>query len=204
MSINLDEITPSQADALREVGNIGAGHAATALSQLVGRKIYITVPEVRILAFSDIPALTGDPNGLIAGLTLNILGDATGKILVLFPRTAALHLADILLKQDVGASQVLNELGHSAIKEAGNILTGAYLAALNEFLGLLLLISVPNLVFDVAGAVLTSVMQGMDRDSKVIVIDTRFVEQSEVLSGYFILAPDPVSLRAIFHAIKVK
>lgn len=204
MPLNLDELTPAQLDALKEVGNIGAGHAATALSQLVGKKIYITVPEVRILTYSEIPKLTGDPNGLIAGLVLNILGDATGKILVLFPRTSALHLADILLKQEPGSTQVLNEMGHSAIKEAGNILTGAYLAALNEFLGLLLLISVPNLVFDVAGAVLASVMQGMDRDSKAIVIDTRFIEQNETLSGYFILAPDAASLRALFQAIKLK
>ena len=204
MPLDPAELNPNQIDALREVGNIGAGHAATALSQLVGKKIFITVPDVKVLTVAQIPGLAGDPNGLIAGLTLNILGDATGKILVLFPRTAALHLADILLKQEVGASQVLNEMGHSAIKEAGNILTGAYLGALNEFLGLLLLISVPTLVFDVAGAVLSTVMQGLEKDAKVIVIDTRFVEQNETLSGYFILAPDTVSLRAIFQAIKVK
>jgi chemotaxis protein CheC len=204
MLLNLDELTPSQIDALKEVGNIGAGHGATALSQLLGKKINITVPHATILSISDVSQLVGDPNTLVAGLTLSILGDATGKILLLFPRDSALHLADMLLKQPVGSSKILNEMGHSAIKEAGNILTGAYLSALNEFLGMLLLISVPTLVFDMAGALLSTITQGMEDVSKVICIETKFVDAQEVIGGYFILVPDAVSLRAIFQAIKVK
>jgi chemotaxis protein CheC len=207
MPLNLDELTVSQLDALREVGNIGAGHGATALSQLLGKKIYITVPRVNILFLEEIPQLVGDPKTLVAGLTLSILGDATGKILVLFPRESALRLADMLLKQPVGSSQILTEMGHSALKEAGNILTGAYLSALNEFLGMLLLISVPTLVFDMAGAILSILTQGMEEVTKVICIETQFLnspDSTESIGGYFILAPDSISLRAIFQAIKVK
>jgi len=204
MPLNLDDLTVSQLDALKEVGNIGAGHGATALSQLLGKKIFITVPEATILNLSDVPKLVGDPNTLVAGLTLSVLGDATGKILMLFSRDHALHLADLLLKQPVGTSQVLTEMGHSALKEAGNILSGAYVSALNEFLGMLLLISVPTLVFDMAGAILATITQGMEDDTKVLCIETRFVDAQEVLGGYFILVPDAISLRAIFQAIKVK
>ncbi len=204
MLLNLDELTPSQLDALKEVGNIGAGHGATALSQLLGKKIFITVPKATVLPLSEVPKLVGDPNTLVAGLTLSILGDATGKIILLFPRDSALHLADMLLKQPVGTSKILTEMGHSAIKEAGNILTGAYLSALNEFLGMLLLISVPTLVFDMAGALLTMITQGMEETLKVISIETKFSDDHEEIGGYFILVPDAVSLRAIFQAIKVK
>jgi chemotaxis protein CheC len=204
MLLNLDEITPSQMDALMEVGNIGAGHGATALSQLLGKKINITVPKATILPLSRVPELVGDPNTLVAGLTLSILGDATGKIILLFPRDSALHLADMLLKQPSGNSKILNEMGHSAIKEAGNILTGAYLSALNEFLGMLLLISVPTLVFDMAGALLATITQGMEESTKVISIETKFIDDHEEIGGYFILVPDAISLRAIFQAIKVK
>ncbi|MGH7738505.1 MAG: chemotaxis protein CheC [bacterium] len=204
MLLNLDELTPAQIDALKEVGNIGAGHGATALSQLLGKRINITVPNATVLSLSEIPQLMGDPNTLVAGLTLSILGDATGKILLLFPRDSALHLADMLLKQPVGTSKILNEMGHSAIKEAGNILTGAYLSALNEFLGMLLLISVPTLVFDLAGALLSTISQGLDEGLKVICIEIQFVDAQEVIGGYFILVPDAVSLRALFQAIKVK
>lgn len=204
MLLNLDELTPNQLDALKEVGNIGAGHGATALSQLLGKKIFITVPKANILALSEVPRLVGDPNTLVAGLTLSILGDATGKILLLFPRDSALHLADMLLKQPVGTSKILTEMGHSAIKEAGNILTGAYLSALNEFLGMLLLISVPTLIFDMAGALLATIAQGMEEATKVICIETKFIDDNEAIGGYFILVPDAISLRAIFQAIKVK
>ena|SRR5258708_6760652 len=204
MLLNLDELTAQQLDALKEVGNIGAGHGATALSQLLGKKIHITVPKANVLPLSEVPKLVGDPNTLVAGLTLSILGDATGKIVLLFPRDSALHLADLLLKQPVGTSKILTEMGHSAIKEAGNILTGAYLSALNEFLGMLLLISVPTLVFDMAGALLASMTQGMEDSTKVISIETKFIDANEVIGGYFILVPDAVSLRAIFQAIKIK
>jgi chemotaxis protein CheC len=204
MLVNLDELNPVQLDAIKEVGNIGAGHGATALSQLLGKRILITVPKANIIPLSEVPKLVGDPNTLVAGLTLSILGDATGKILLLFPRDSALHLADMLLKQPIGSSKILTEMGHSAIKEAGNILTGAYLSALNEFLGMLLLISVPTLVFDMAGALLATVTQGLEDATKVISIETRFIDDNKEIGGYFILVPDAVSLRAIFQAIKVK
>ncbi len=204
MLLNLDELSPAQLDALKEVGNIGAGHGATALSQLLGKKIHITVPKAKVIPLSQVPSLVGDPNTLVAGLILSILGDATGKILLLFPRDSALHLADTLLKQSIGTSKILTEMGHSAIKEAGNILTGAYLSALNEFLGMLLLISVPTLIFDMAGALMATVMQGMEDATKVICIETKFIDNDQVIDGYFILVPDAISLRAIFQAIKVK
>ena len=137
-------------------------------------------------------------------MILSILGDSTGKIVLLFPRESALHLADMLLKQPLGSSKILTEMGHSAIKEAGNILTGAYLSALNEFLGMLLLISVPTLVFDMAGALWATIVQGSEEATKVICIETKFIDDRDVIGGYFIFIPDAVSLRAIFQAIKVK
>lgn len=204
MPFDLAELTPNQLDALKEVGNIGAGHGATALSQLVGKRILITVPQASVIPLKDIPKLVGDPNTLVAGLFLTILGDATGKILLLLPRESAVNLADMLLKQPMGSSKILSELGHSAIKEAGNILTGAYLSALNEFLGMLLLISVPTLVFDIAGAVLASATQGMEDVDKIVCIETQFIDANQVISGYFLLIPDNISLKGIFQAIQLK
>jgi chemotaxis protein CheC len=204
MALDLNDLTPNQLDALKEVGNIGAGHGATALSQLVGKRILITVPQASVIPLKDVPRLVGDPNTLVAGLFLTILGDATGKILLLLPRESAVNLADMLLKQPMGSSKILSEIGHSAIKEAGNILTGAYLSALNEFLGMLLLISVPTLVFDIAGAVLANATLGMEDVDKIVCIETQFIDSNQIISGYFLLMPDNPSLRAIFQAIKLK
>lgn len=198
-------LSGAQVDALCEVGNIGAGHAATALSQLIKKKVMISVPEVRVIDLKEVPNLLGDPNSIVAGIIMNVLGDITAKILLLLTRESALSLADMLLQKKVGSSKVLSEVGNSAIKETGNILAGAYMNALNEFLGVMLLPSVPNLVFDMATAVLTSISDGFEgMSNKILSIETQFSEANEqVIKGYLLLIPDIPSVKVLLQAIKV-
>ena len=200
------KLTEAQIDALKEVGNTGAGHAATALSQLIKKKIMISVPEVKVIGLHEIPNLIGNSQSLVAGIVMNVLGDITAKILLLLTREGALSLADMLLQKKPGTTKVLSEMANSAIKETGNILSGAYMNALNEFLGLLLLPSVPNLVFDVAGAILSAVSEGFEGiSSKILSIETEFSETNEkVIKGYLLLIPDIPSVKVILDAIKVK
>ncbi len=200
---DLKSLHESQLDALAEVGNIGAAHAATALSQLLRRKIMISVPDVRVLPLSQVSSLVGPPETLVAGVTMHVLGDATARILLLLPRASAINLSDMLLNQAVGSTKVLSEMGHSAIKETGNILASAYLNALSEFLGLLLIPSVPNLVFDIAGAILDTVSQdyGLPTDD-LLCITTQFLEDTQVIKGYFLLIPDQASLEVILGSVK--
>ncbi|MBP7791583.1 MAG: chemotaxis protein CheC [Candidatus Goldbacteria bacterium] len=199
-------LTEAQIDALKEVGNVGAGHAATALSQLIKKKIMITVPEVKIIGLQEVPGLIGDSQSLVAGVIMNVLGDITAKILLLLTRESALSLADMLLQKKPGTTKVLSEIGNSAIKETGNILSGAYMNALNEFLGLILLPSVPTLVFDIAGAVLSAVSDGFEGvSSKILSIETQFSETNDkIIKGYLLLIPDVLSVSVILDAIKVK
>jgi len=200
---DLRALTFEQMDALRETGNIGAGHAATALSQLLQMKVLISVPEVRILPLGEVAGLVGDPDTLVAGVYMHVLGDATARILLLLPRASALHLSDLLLKKPVGTTKVLSELGHSAIKETGNILASAYLNALSEFLGLLLIPSVPNLAFDIASAVLATVTEGYELpNSELLCITTEFIEEGQVIKGYFLLMPDHASLPVLLQAAR--
>lgn len=200
------ELTETQIDALKEVGNIGTGHAATALSQLIKKKIMITVPTARVIDIREVPNLLGDSNSIVAGIVMNVLGDITAKILLLLTRESALSLADMLLQKPVGASKVLSEVGSSAIKETGNIVSGAYMNALNEFLGLMLLPSVPSLVFDIAGAILGSLAEGFEGMSqKILSVETQFSEANDkVINGYLLLIPDEPSVRVLLDAIKVK
>ena len=198
-------LSAAQVDALSEVGNIGAGHAATALSQLIKKKIMISVPEVRVIELKDVPNLIGDSSSIVAGIIMNVLGDITAKILLLLTRESALSLADMLLQKKVGSSKVLSEVGNSAIKETGNILAGAYMNALNEFLGVMLLPSVPNLVFDMASAILTSISDGFEgMSNKILSIETQFSEANDrAIKGYLLLIPDIPSVRVLLQAIKV-
>jgi chemotaxis protein CheC len=201
---SLLNLTEAQKDALREVGNIGAGHAATALSQLIKKKIMISVPEAKVLKLNDLAGLIGDANSLVAGIVMNVLGDVTAKIVLLLTRDSSLSLADMLLQKKPGTTKVLSEIGSSAIKETGNILAGAYLNALNEFLGILLLPSVPNLVFDIASAILTSIGEGVEGlENNILCVETEFSESNEkIIKGYLLLVPDLPSIKVLLSVIK--
>jgi chemotaxis protein CheC len=194
-----------QLDALREVANIGAGHAATALSQMTNRTIMIAVPEVNIRPLEEVADLVGPPETVIAAVMMHMMGDLTGRTLVLFPDGSARTLCDILLRRAPGTTQEFGAMEQSGIKEAGNILASAYLNALSDFMGMMLVPSVPSLVVDLSAAVLTTAYLsfGHERDF-VFCVDTSFrVEGTEPLRGHFLLLPDMPSLRAIFDAIRL-
>ena len=202
----LHSLKALQLDALREVANIGAGHAATALSQMVGGTIMISVPRINIQRLDAIAPMVADPDEPVAAVLLHILGDLSGRTLLVFPKTAALQLAEVMLHRPSGSSTDLGELEQSAIKEAGNILSSAYMNALSEFMGMLLLPSPPALAVDMSAAVLTTayLQFGTSRDY-VFCVESDFMlkDEAERLRGFFLLLPDPASLRAILRAIRV-
>ena len=194
-----------QLDALREVANIGAGHAATALSQMVGETIMITVPTITVARLEEVPVQMSDPDEPVAAVLMHMLGDLTGRTLLVLPRRTAVRLASRLLKQ-TQSEQTLSEMGQSAIKEAGNILSSAYMNALSDFMGMLLLPSPPSLAVDMSEAVLTTayLQFGTDRDY-VVCVESEFVmdQTNERLRGFFLLLPDAPSLAAILKAVRV-
>jgi chemotaxis protein CheC len=199
-------LTNLERDALREVANIGAGHAATALSQMTSRTIMIDVPEVEIRRLEEVAELVGPPETVIAAILMHMMGDLTGRTMVVLPDASARVLCDLLLQRKVGTTSGYAAMEHSTLKETGNILSSAYLNALSDFMGMMLLPSVPSLVVDLAGAVLTTTYLnfGQERDL-VFCVDTSFrVEGAdEVLQGQFLLLPDLPSLHAIFDAIRL-
>jgi chemotaxis protein CheC len=195
-----------QLDALREVANIGAGHAATALSQLTKRKIMISVPRISVTPIEEVPKLMGDADAPVAAVLMHMLGDLTGRTLLMFPEPDARLLCDLLNKWEIGTTTHFAELEQSSVKEAANILGGAYMNALADFMGMMLLPSVPSLVIDLAGAVLTTAYLdfGHDRDFVLCVqTDFKFQDVGQILTGQFLLLPDLASLKAIFDAIRV-
>jgi chemotaxis protein CheC len=137
---------------------------------------------------------------------MHMMGDLTGRTLVLFPESSARTLCDILLRLEPGTTRHFGEMEQSGIKEAGNILASAYLNALSDFMGMMLVPSVPSLVVDLSAAVLTTAYLnfGHDRDF-VFCVDTSFRVEgtTEPLRGHFLLLPDMPSLRAIFDAIRL-
>ena len=195
-----------QLDALREVANIGAGHAATALSQMIGGTIMISVPTINVSRLEEVPPQISAPEEPVAAVLMHMLGDLTGRTLLVFPKPTAVRLAELMLHRPGGTSNELGEMEQSAIKEAGNILSSAYMNALSDFMGMMLLPSPPSLAVDMSTAVLTTayLQFGTDRDY-VFCVESEFymTDVEERLRGFFLLLPDPASLQAILCAVRV-
>lgn len=195
-----------QLDALRETANIGAGHAATALSQMTGNTIMIKVPAISVSSMEALPAQFSPDEEPVAAVLMHMLGDLSGRTLLVFPRPTVMRLAELMLRRPVGSSIALGELETSAIKEAGNILSGAYMNALSDFLGMLLLPSPPSLVIDMSTAVLTSAFGEFSPDPDAIIcVESEFMltESNDALRGFFLLLPDPASLQVMLRALRL-
>src|SRR5687767_13769950 len=203
---DIQSLTPLELDALREIANIGAGHAATALSTMTGDTIMISVPMLNVAPLEDAVGRIAEPEEPVAAVLMHMLGDLTGRTLLVFPQRVAIRLAELMLRCPPGSSKGLGPLEQSAIKEAGNILSGAYMNALSDFMGMMLLPSPPILAIDMTSAVLTTayLQFGSDRDF-VFCVESEFQirDSQEQLRGFFLLLPDVASLHAILKAVKL-
>lgn len=198
-------LSTARLDALREVANIGAGHAATALSTLTATRIMISVPMVNIIPPGDfVPELA--PNVEIVAVQMAMSGDISGRTIFLLAVPAGLRLAERMLRRTRGTSPNLGRLEQSALKEAGNILAGAYLTALSEFLDMRLMLSPPSLQTGETAEALQALGDHAPRaESPILCVETEFFleEPTESLHGFFLLIPDPNAFDAIFRAVRV-
>lgn len=200
------DLGPRQLDALREVANIGAGHAATALSQMVNQRIMVDIPEIKIVRLEDVGEILGPPDEIVSAVMMQLLGDVTGRTVQIFPwRTAVQLTSKLLSKESTEAPEDFGELEQSALKEVSNILVGAYVNALSEFMGLMLIMSPPALAIDTAQAVLaTSYLNFGDHQEYVFAVTTRLgMDANSDLGAHFLLLPDDASLKVILRALRI-
>jgi chemotaxis protein CheC len=193
-------------DGLREVATIGAGHAATALSQLTDRRIMISVPNVRRVVYGELPALLNSFGDHVAIVSMRMLGDLTGRALLAFSEDDAGRLCDMILRRPLGPPRALGELEQSGLKEVGNIVCSAYLTALSNFMQMMLLPSVPSLTIGPTAHAIASTVDPKESDhDMVFCVDTAFRAEGreDPLTGAFLLMPDPVSVQAILEAIRL-
>ncbi len=204
ISDDIMELSPVQLDALREIGNVGAGNSATALSQIINHRIDMNVPQVSIVPITDVPDLVGGPDVMVAGVFLRVYGAAPSNILFLLPQESAFYLVDMILGKPHGDTKTLDFMDESALMEIGNILAGAYLNALFNLTKLSLLPSIPALAMDMAGAILSVVLIQLGQmGDHALVIETEFQADEDGIKGHFFLVPDPGSLDTILTAVGV-
>lgn len=177
-------------DVLKEVGNIGAGNAATALSQLLNKPIDMAVPKVQLLNFEEITDKVGGAEELVYAVFLRVEGEAPGNLFFILSPEAALNLLSRIAGIEILSDQELGEMELSALSEIGNILAGSYLSSLADFTSLSMYPTVPALAMDMAGAILSyGLLQFGQMGDDALLIDTTFLRGKTKLKGNFSLFP---------------
>lgn len=199
------KLTKLQIDALREIANIGACHAATALSQLVQKKILIEVPEISIVHFPNLTSVFDGPETIVAGMYTPIFGEISGSMLFLLPRTDALRIIDLLWGLPIGATKTLKEKDRELLRQTASILVATYLSALAKFVGLTSLASSSAISFDMLGAIVDAIaIETNMKADEAVLVETELLEATNRVKGLMFLIPDDRSIKAILEKIKAK
>ena len=200
--LNIEHIDDMHFDVLREIGNIGAGNATTALSQLINQKVDMKVPKVELLDFNELANIVGGPENLVVGILLTIEGEINGMMMFMLEQKSAHNLINILMGRDLDDFSSFTEMDISAMLEIGNIISGAYLYSLSSLTNLMIKQSVPGISIDMAGAILSvpAIEFGKVGD-KALLIQSHFGEEQLQVDGYFILIPTMESYDVILSSL---
>jgi chemotaxis protein CheC len=193
-----------QLDVLKEVGNIGAGHAATALSKLLDKPVDMQVPKVNVLPFQEVADMIGGAESIVIAVYLRVVGEAPGNMFFMLSLSSAKRLLQQLLGLEVENEDSFSEMEISAVSEIGNILAGSYLSSLSDLTQLNLAPTVPGLAIDMAGAIISyGLIEYGQVGDHALLIDTKFLEGHDEVEGHFFFIPDPESFQKIFKALGV-
>lgn len=201
---SLDDLNAFHLEVFQEIGNIGAGNAATALANLINKKIDMDVPRAGVVEFKDLMALVGNDEDSVICIKQTAAGPSPCSIMFILEEKSAYYLADILLSRDRVQDSEMDELEQSLFLEIGNILSGSFMNAFSQVTNLSFNLSVPALACDMLGAVLSSALveTGYYAD-KVLFVETRFFDSTHVIKGHFFILPELETLEKIFASLGI-
>ena len=202
-NISIEEINDKYLDVLKEIGNIGAGNATTAIANMLSLKVDMSVPMVELTPVEKIGGIIGSEEEIIVGIMLGVTTDIEGSMMFLMNTDSAHHLVNRLMMRDPDYMEDFDEMDLSAIKEIGNIIAGAYLNALSGLTNLTISPTIPFVAVDMAAAILSvpAIQFGMVGDNALI-IKTEIGGDLGV-EGYFILMPEGESYAKILTSLGV-
>lgn len=205
MGQSLEKVNNMVIDVLKELGNIGAGNAATSLAKMLNLKIDMDVPRVRILKFQDVAGIIGGEENLVIGVYFDLEGDLEGSFMFLLDNDSALNLLNMMMPMEFTG---FDEMTTSALKEIGNILSAAYISALADLTKLDIAITVPSLSYDMAGAILSvPAIKFGEVSDEILIVENDFFEsadKSDVITGYFLLIPNLDSYETLLGSLGVQ
>ncbi len=200
--LQLDEINSMHFDVLKEIANIGAGNATTALSKLLDAKVDMKVPNIQFMEFKELSEAIGGAENLVVGILLTLESGIDGMMMFVLESKSAEQIVNVLMGRATGTLEQFTEMDLSALQEIGNIIAGSYLSAISAFTGMTIISSVPYLSIDMAGAILSvpAIEFGKISD-KALLIETEFGDKETIINGYFILIPTLEAFRTIFTSL---
>lgn len=200
---SLEQVNDQYFDVLKEIGNIGAGNATTAISNMLSIKVNMDVPTVEFLTFQELPTAIGAEEETVVGIYLEVESDISGSMMFLLKMDSARYLVNRLMGRNDGYAEEFSEMDMSAIKEIGNIISGSYLSALSTMTNMVITSSVPYLAIDMAAAILSvpAIQFGQYGDNALL-IQTEFGDEVKI-QGFFILMPDVESYDKILTSLGI-
>lgn len=199
----LDHVNEMYVDVLKEIGNIGAGNATTAIASMLQLRLNMNVPNVRLLTFQELGSAICPEDEIIVGIYLEVQQDIEGSMMFLMPMSSAHYLVNRLMGRPDDYKEEFDEMDLSALKEIGNIIAGSYLNALSTMTQLTISPSVPYLAIDMAAAILSvpAIQFGRIGDN-ALMIETQFGDDV-MIEGYFILLPELDSYEKILESLGI-
>ena len=199
-----DELSSLEIDTLREIGSIGTGNAATALSTMLGREVRITLPEVRIMGYNEAIEWIGGPEAVTAGVLVKMSGDMGGIMLSVQKLELVNIILEAMLGQSIQGYEDLAELEQSALIEIGNIMISAFVNALSGLAGIQVNLTVPAFAVDMQGAILAVPMAEYGGMSDYLMtIGGNFVCDGKEVPSHLLLSPDLRSLNFLLRKLGV-
>ncbi len=202
MASRLEEFSDMEFDVLKEISNIGAGNATTAISQMMGIKMNMEVPVIKFLEFKELAESIGGAENIVTGILFGLEMDIDGMMMFVMDCKSAQRVIANILQSDVAEGTDFSEMGLSVLQELGNIIAGAYLSAISSLTNLTIAPTVPYLSVDMAGAILSvpAIEYGKVSD-KALLIRSEFGDETTTVDGYFILVPTLEAFEKIFKSL---
>lgn len=201
---NYDQLTSLEIDTLREIGSIGTGNAATALSQMLKRQVRITMPEVRIMGYNEAIEWIGGPEEITAGVLVRLSGQISGIMLSVQPIEFVNLVLESVMDKGITNYEQLSELEHSALIEVGNIMISTFINALSGLADVNIDLTVPAYTVDMQGAILAVPMAEYGGQSDYIMtIGGNFVCDNRQVPCRLLLSPDIRSLNVLLRKLGV-
>lgn len=203
--ISYENLNDLQLDVMREIGNIGAGNACTALSVLLGTAIDMSVPRVQLLGFESTTEHLGGEDNMVIGLKIEITGDLEGMMLHVVEKRFAQRIINTFYAKELDNITNLDEMDSSVLNEMANITSGAYANSIASLTSLFVNIGtpqqIPGKVSDIMRLPLTEFVKPGE---KVLVVDEEFTIDDEHISSNMILALESESLERLFERLGVQ